>query len=61
MSNSENDWVATGVVARGEYMRRSEAEAAEIDYTELTDEESRQVDYQLEHPDAPAWEVRANA
>lgn len=44
--NNENDWVATGNVYQGEYMRRCDAEAAGCEYRELTDEESESVDEQ---------------
>lgn len=59
--NKEYDWVAVGNVARGDYMRRYEAEASEIEYTELTQAEVRQINYLIENPRASAWEVVKNS
>jgi hypothetical protein len=43
MKNTEFDYVAIGNVKHGEYMRRYQAEAEEIAYRELTDEEAESV------------------
>ena len=43
---NEFDFVATGRVERGEYMRRYLAEVDDIPYRELTDNERESVDEQ---------------
>lgn len=43
---NEFDFVATGDVGSGEYMRRHQAEAEGLPYRELTSAESEQVDEQ---------------
>ena len=44
---NENDYVATGNVKQGEWMHRYQAEAEEIEYRELTEEEAAEINEQL--------------
>ena len=45
--NDQCDYVATGNVKQGEWMRRYQAEAEEVEYRELTEEEAAEINEQL--------------
>ncbi len=45
---SAHDYVATGNVKNGEWMRRSQAEDEGVEYRELNESEAEEVDRQIE-------------
>ena len=50
--SEEFEYVATGSVRHGEWMRRYHADAEEVPYREITTSEAEEIDRQIENGEA---------